>query len=71
MDQRTLGYAFVVWVAVSIPVGVGLILFGGRIAAMVGAALIMIGLMSLMPAVRFTVLREPEPPTENRRGKAG
>lgn len=54
MDQRILGYLLHVWVVVATLVGIGLVLSGVQLLVTVGTVVIIIGLISLMPAFRYT-----------------
>ncbi|MEF8783637.1 MAG: hypothetical protein V5A39_09100 [Haloarculaceae archaeon] len=53
MDNRTLGYLLHGWVLLTIATGMGLIAFGSTILPTVGAVLIIVGIISLMPAFRY------------------
>lgn len=53
MDHRTLGYLLHGWVLLAVAAGMSLIAFGNTILATVGAVLIILGLVSLMPAFRY------------------
>jgi hypothetical protein len=53
MDNRTLGYLLHGWVLLAIATGMVLIAFGSTILPTVGAVLIIVGIISLMPAFRY------------------
>ncbi len=55
MDARTIGLLFHAWVVVAVAIGSGLIaFFDSVLLARVGAVVIMLGLVSLMPAFNYT-----------------
>ncbi|MFB6353690.1 MAG: hypothetical protein ABEJ92_06345 [Halobacteriales archaeon] len=56
MDPETLGTLLEVGVLLAIPLGIGLIFFGSALLAGVGVVLVILGLIGLMPALRYTVL---------------
>jgi uncharacterized membrane protein len=53
MESRTLAQALYGWVVVAVAVGSVLIVFGNRLTARIGTVIIIIGLVSLMPAFRY------------------
>lgn len=54
MDDRTIGYLLHVWVAVSVLVGIGIIIFtSSTLLTRIGTVVIILGLVSLMPAFRY------------------
>jgi uncharacterized membrane protein len=53
MDSRTIAYALYGWVATAVVVGSVLIVFGSTLLATVGAVVIIVGLVSLMPAFSY------------------
>lgn len=53
MENRTLGYLLHGWVLLAVAAGMALIAFGNTILATVGAVLIIVGVVSLMPAFRY------------------
>jgi hypothetical protein len=61
MEERTLGYVFGIWVVLSICVRTAFIMYGHRLLSMAGAVLIMLGLMGLMPTLRFTWMQADSP----------
>lgn len=56
MNPETLGTLFEAGVLLAIPLGIGLIVFGGALHAGVGVVLVILGLIGLMPALRYTVM---------------
>lgn len=56
MDRHTIGNLCQAGVLVAIPLGIGLILVGDALQAGVGVVLVILGLIGLMPALRYTVM---------------
>lgn len=55
MDDRTIGYLLHVWVVVAVLVGIGIIIFtSSTLLTRVSTVLIILGLVSLMPAFKLT-----------------
>lgn len=55
MDDRTIGYLLHVWVVVAVLVGIGIIIFtSSTLLTRLSTVLIILGLVSLMPAFKFT-----------------
>ena len=60
MDQGMLGTAFSAWIVVALVVGIGLVVFSGGLAlSLIGIVLIVLGLIGIMPALRFTIFKDP------------
>jgi predicted cobalt transporter CbtA len=60
MEQGTLGTAFSAWIVVALAIGIGLVVVSGGLAlSLIGIVLIVLGLIGIMPALRFTVFRDP------------
>jgi len=53
MDSRTIAYALYGWVVVAVATGSVLIISGTTLMARVGTVIIIIGLVSLMPAFSY------------------
>ncbi len=53
MDSRTIAYALYGWVVVAAVTGSVLIVFGTTLMARIGTVIIILGLISLMPAFSF------------------
>lgn len=54
MDHRTLGYLLHAWVVVAVAAGSGLIILSSMtVVRALGTVLIIVGLVSLMPAFRY------------------
>jgi len=53
MDPRTISYVLYAWVVVAVALGSALIIFGNTLMATVGAVVIIIGAVSLMPAISY------------------
>lgn len=58
MNRDRLGQTFSVGGFLAIGVGTGLILFGGGTGGNVGSVVLILGLISIMPALRFSVLED-------------
>ncbi|MFB6146119.1 MAG: hypothetical protein ABEJ08_00345 [Halobacteriaceae archaeon] len=56
VDGDTISTVFRAWVIVSLVAGTASIIFGGPMVTVVGVVLIIVGLMSLMPALRDFVV---------------
>lgn len=56
-----------VWVLVATAGGVGLIMLGQRLLSMIGVVAIILGLISLMPALMYTLEDGEESPYEDER----
>ena len=58
--QGMLGTAFSAWIVVALVVGIGLVVFSGGLAlSLIGIVLIVLGLIGIMPALRFTIFKDP------------
>ncbi len=53
MDSRTIAYALYAWVVVAFAIGSILIIFGNSFTATAGTVVIIVGLVSLMPAFKY------------------
>ncbi len=53
MDSRTVAYALYGWVVAAAVAGSVLIVFGNTLTARIGTVVIIVGLVSLMPAFRY------------------
>ena len=53
MDGKTISYVLYLWVATAVVTESSLILFGSTFLTTAGTVLIIIGLVSLMPAMRY------------------
>lgn len=53
MESRTIAYALYSWVVVAVATGSVLIVFGTTLMARIGTVIIILGLISLMPAFSF------------------
>jgi hypothetical protein len=60
MDQGMLGTAFSAWIVVALVIGIGLVVLSGGLAlSLIGIVLIVLGLIGIMPALRFTIFKDP------------
>jgi uncharacterized membrane protein len=53
MDERTIAYAIYGWVVTAVILGSALIVFGTTLLATIGTVVIILGLISLMPAFNY------------------
>lgn len=53
MDSRTIAYALYGWVVLAVAIGSTLIVFGSTLLARIGTVIIILGLISLMPAFKY------------------
>ncbi|MCQ4332723.1 hypothetical protein KM295_04290 [Natronomonas sp. F2-12] len=61
MNEKMLGRAFSVWMLVAPIIGIVLIVsFSSLVLSVVGIVLIILGLIAIMPAMWFTVLKDPQ-----------
>jgi len=58
MEHGTKGQLFGAWTVGAAGVGVVLIVFGGPLMTVIGVLLVILGLMSLMPTLRYTLIAE-------------
>lgn len=61
MSRKRVGTLFEFWVPAALIVGIAGILVGRTILTGIGVVLVILGLISLMPALRYTVLLESAP----------
>lgn len=50
VDGETVELVLRIWVLVAVASGIGLVIFGGQSVAIVGVLLIIVGIVSIMPA---------------------
>lgn len=58
MEDRTIGRVSWIWTFLAIVLGIGLVTLGAPLVTTVGVIVLILGILGLMPALRFTWLAE-------------